>query len=59
MAIHNCYFEKQILMQKKGPKMFLRAVKRGWGCQLLVLFSSLKVADALKYIYTYTHVLFS
>ena len=46
-------------MQKKGPKMFLRAVKRGWGCQLLVLFSSLKVADAFKYIYTYTHVLFS
>ena len=60
MAIHKCYFEKQILMQKKGPKMFLRAVKRGWGCQLLVLFSSLKVTDAFKYIYiyAYTHVLF-
>ena len=59
LAIHKCYFEKQNLMQKKGPKMFLRAVKHGWSCQLLVLFSSLKVADVFKYMYTYTHVLFS
>ena len=57
MAIHKCYFEKQILMQKKYPKKFLRVVKSGWGCQLLFLFSSVIVADALENIYTY--VLFS
>ena len=52
-------FWKLILMQKKSPKKFLRAVKRGWSCQLLVLCSSLKVADTFKYICTYTHILFS